>query len=309
LRQTEAQLGMEPNAADPPADDHIATVLTATANRDDARGQMMRSEQLSARGLLPPAERDMAQTRLKIAEASFQSAIETVRSLKAGLRDRQAGVALAQKKLNDATIRAPVAGSVSERLVRPGSFIRESTPVVTLVQLDPLRLNAAIQERHAGIIHAGLPVQFRVESYPDRAFAGKVTQVSPSVDAGTRTFAIEAEVLNGDRRLKPGFFANGAILTDLDQNVMGVPEDAVSTVAGVSSVFVVESNKVRQVTVTVGERQGKLFELLSGLDGRERLASSNLNQLATGVPVKVRDGGAAQSTPAAGRGSGPGGAP
>ena len=109
----------------------------ALANRDDARAAFERAQQLSGRGLLTRADRDTAETRLKVAEANYQAALDTVHSLKASLQDRRASYELAQKKLADAVIKAPVAGSISERLVQPGEFIRENTPVATIVQMNP----------------------------------------------------------------------------------------------------------------------------------------------------------------------------
>ncbi len=300
LRQVEAQLGID-RARDkqPPEDDQIASVRQATANRDDARAAFERAQQLNGRGLLTRADRDTAETRLKVTEANYQAALDTVHSLKASLQDRRASFELAQKKLADAVIRAPVAGSVSERLVQPGEFIRENTPVVTIVQMNPLKLKSAIQEKHASLIRPGQGVEFDVEAFLNRKFKGKIAYVSPAVDQATRTFAVEALVDNADRQLKPGFFAKGVVLTHVDDKVLAVQEDAVSTLAGVSTVYVIEDGKARQQQVTLGARQNKLVEVTSGLKGDETLATSNLSQLATGVGVRVGDEGA--------RGSGQGG--
>ena len=87
---------------------------------------------------------------------------------------------------------------------------------------------------------------------------------------------------NADRQLKPGFFAKGVVLTSVDEQVLAVPEDAVSTLAGVSTVYVIESGKARQQQIALGARQNKLIEVTSGLKGDEMLATANLNQLATG---------------------------
>jgi RND family efflux transporter MFP subunit len=311
LRQTEAQLGIRGNTGeDPPPDEEIASVRTASANRDDARAQYQRAERLVSRGLLPQVELQSADTRLKVAEANYQAALDNVRSLKASLLDRRAAYELAQKKLDDAVIRAPVAGSVAERLVQPGEYIRENTPVITLVQVNPLKLRTAIQERHAGAISPGLGVEFHVEPFPSEVFRGKVAYVSPAVDQATRTFVVEALVDNPDRRLKPGLFAKGTIVTQHDQ-VMAVSEDAVSTLAGVSAVYVVENGKIRQQTVTVGVRQGKLLEVVDGLKGDEVLAASNLSQLATGTPVRAETARGAPGVagePAGGRRQRPGSA-
>jgi RND family efflux transporter MFP subunit len=288
LRQTEAQLGMSDEESQPLPDDQIAAIRTAAANLEDARTQNQRAEQLSARGLLAGAEVEATRTKLKVAEAGYESAVETVRSLKASLQDRRAAYQLAQKKLNDAVIRAPIAGAVSERLVQPGEFIKEDTPVITLVQMDPLKVSTAAQEKYAGVIKAGMAIQFSVESYPKDTFRGRIVSVSPAVDQSTRTFAVEAELPNPDHRLKPGFFAKGVILTHVDASVIAAPDDAVSTLAGVSTAFVVENGKVRPQTVTIGVHQGDLIEIVDGLRGGETLATSNLRQLSAGVAVAAR---------------------
>jgi membrane fusion protein, multidrug efflux system len=290
LRQTEAQLGMSDEESQPLPDDQISTIRTASANLDDAKTQNQRAEQLASRGLLAGAEVEATRTKLRVAEAAYAVALETVRSLKASLQDRRAAYELAQKKLNDAVIRAPIAGAVAERLVQPGEFIKEDTPVITLVQMDPLKVSTAAQEKYAGVITPGMPIQFSVESYPNDTFRGRIVSVSPAVDQTTRTFAVEAELPNPDHRLKPGFFAKGIILTHLDSNVIAAPDDAVSTLAGVSTVFVVESGKVRPQNVSLGVHQGNLFEIVDGLRGGETVATSNLNQLSAGVSVTTRRG-------------------
>ena len=293
LRQVEAQLGID-RAQDkqPPPDDQVASVRQAIANRDDAKAAFERAQNLNGRGLLTRADRDTAETRLKVTEANYQAALDTMHSLKASLQDRRASYELAQKKLADAVIKAPVAGSISERLVQPGEFIRENTPVATIVQMSPLKLKSAIQEKHASLIRPGQAVEFDVEAFANRKFKGKIAYVSPSVDQATRTFAVEAMVDNGDRRLKPGFFAKGVVLTSVDEKVLAVPEDAVSTLAGVSTVYVIDNGKARQQQISLGARQNKLVEVTSGLKGDEVLATANLNQLATGVSVTVARGGA-----------------
>jgi RND family efflux transporter MFP subunit len=292
LRQVEAQLGIDRSQdKQPPADDAIASIRQAVANRDDARNGFKRAEQLHGRGLMSQVDYDTSETRLKVAEANYQAAIDSVRSLKASLQDRRAAFELARKKLNDAIVRAPVAGSIAERLVQPGEYIRENTPVATIVQMNPLKLKTAIQERHAGLIRAGQTVEFFVEAFPDRKFTGKIAYVSPAVDQATRTFPVEAIVDNPERLLKPGFFAKGTALTRVDANVLAAPENAISTLAGVSTVYVIEHDKARQQQVSLGARQERLVEIVAGLKGDETLATTNLNQLATGVTVRVERSG------------------
>jgi len=291
LKQTEAQLGLDPAKPNViPPDEQIATVRTAIANRDDAKVKFAQSQALVAQGLVPRTDLDTNETRVKVTEAVLQSTLESVRSLKASLQDRRAALQLAQKKIDDATVKSPVNGVVSERLVQRGEFIRENTQITTIVQLNPLQLRTAVQEKFSNLIRPNLPVQFAVESFPGQTFNGRIANISPSIDQQTRTFTVEVQVDNANRKLKPGFFAKGIILTERDNNVMALPEEAVSTLAGVSSVFVIDNGVIRQQSVTLGAHEGKFFEILDGLMGNETVAISNLNQLVTGTKVVTADG-------------------
>lgn len=288
LRQTEAQLGIDstrPNVI--PAEEEVASVRTALANREDARAKLKQTQELSAKGLVPRADLDTNETRLKVAEASVQSALESVRSLKASLQDRRASYELAKKKIADASVRAPASGAIAERLVQKGEFIRANTQVATIVQVNPLKLQTAVQEKYANVIRRNLAVQFRVEPFPDDVFEGRISNISPTINQQTRTFPVEILVANPTGKLKPGFFAKGAILTQKDENVLAVPLEAVSTLAGVSSVFVIQEGTIRQQNVTLGAEAGNFIEILDGLKGTEILAASNLNEITTGTKVTV----------------------
>ena len=304
LRQTEVQLGIDASRGNqPPADDQIAVVRTAAANRDDARAQLARAQEGFSKGLSSKADFDTAQTRVKVMEAAYQAAMENVQSLRASLQDRRASFDLAKKKVSDAVIRAPLSGAISDRTVQRGEYIRENTAVVTIVRMNPLKLKAGVQEKHATLIRPNQVVDFKVESYPNDMFHGKIAYISPAIDQGTRTFTAEILVDNPARKLKPGFFAKGDILVNRDENVLAVPEETVSNLAGVSSVYVVENGAVKQTTIQTGEHEGKFIEVLSGLKGTEVLAASNLNELVSGTKVGG-GGGEEEGSPATGPAAG-----
>jgi len=293
LRQTRAQLGMAgplDGGDTPPPDDEVASARNAYATYLDAKASADRAKVLAGRGLLAPSELQASETRLKVAEAAYQSASDTVRGQKALLQDRRASYDLAVKKVNDTVVRAPFSGIVADRPVQVGEFIGERTPVATIVRMNPLKVRTGAQEKHAGTIRAGQEVQFRVESYGDTVFRGKVAHVGPSLDQTMRTFTVEALVDNTDQRLKPGFFAKGVILTKKDEGVLAVPETAVSTLAGVSSVYVIRDGKIVQTQVTLGVRQGNVWEIVDGLKGDETMANNRLNELATGTSVRIGTG-------------------
>jgi len=293
LRQTRAQLGMAgplDGGDTPPPDDEVASARNAYATYLDAKASADRAKVLAGRGLLAPSELQATETRLKVAEAAYQSASDTVRGQKALLQDRRASYDLAVKKVNDTVVRAPFSGIVADRPVQVGELISERTMVATIVRVNPLKVRTGAQEKHAGTIRAGQEVQFRVESYGDTVFRGTVAHVGPSLDQTMRTFTVEALVDNTDQRLKPGFFAKGVILTKKDEGVLAVPETAVSTLAGVSSVYVIRDGKIVQTQVTLGVRQGNVWEIVDGLKGDETMANNRLNELATGTSVRIGTG-------------------
>src|SRR5437762_9413274 len=220
LRQTEAQLGIDSSRGGQiPPDDQISTVRTATANRDDARAQLARAQDLISKGLMSKAEVDIVETRTKVAEAAYQAAIENVQALKASLQDRKAAFELAKKKLDDAVIRAPVEGAISERPIQRGEFIRENTPVVTIVRMNPLKLKTGIQEKYANLIRENQSVGFMVEPYPKELSHGKSALISLAVDQVRRNLPLRIPWENPGHTQKPGWLVRGTLLLGRDSNV------------------------------------------------------------------------------------------
>ena len=101
--------------------------------------------------------------------------------------------------------------------------------------------------------------------------------------------------------MKPGFFAKGVILTQRDEDVLAVPDAAVSTLAGVSSVYVVQDGKIAQQSITLGVRQSDLWEVVDGLKGT-RDAGDQPAQRAGDRASAVTTGGGGRRAPAAGGG-------
>jgi HlyD family secretion protein len=225
--------------------------------------------------------------QVRVAEAQLESEQSAVRVAEADLRRRDAELALARKKLGDATLRAPIAGAIARRHLNPGQYAPENTPVFTIVQGDPLKFAGSVTEQAALGVQPGQLVRLHVEPAAGREFSGRVTRVSPAVDVASRTMLIEAEVPNHEGLLKPGLFARATIVLRLDRDVPFVPESAVSYFAGLTRVFVVADGTVRERAVTLGVRQGDLLEVVKGLQAGEQVATSGLAQLQDGAPVTV----------------------
>jgi RND family efflux transporter MFP subunit len=272
LEQTKARLGFtaEGQARDDPRE--AAEVQRAAAEMKDADQKYRRARSLFDEGLIARGTFEEAEARYLSARAAHDVALQGVRDLQAELTARRAALELAGKKLSDAVIRAPFAGHIKQRMVAPGQFLRVQTPVVTIVNTDPLRVRLKVPERVAGRISPGEPVSVTVEAFPGRAFQGKVSRLSPSVDTQTRSLEVEALLDNGEGLLKPGFFARAVVATNETVDSLFVPFDAVRYVFGVYKVFTVEQGVVREREVKLGARAGEDVEILEGLQAGERVA-------------------------------------
>jgi RND family efflux transporter MFP subunit len=194
---------------------------------------------------------------------------------------------LADRELRDTDIRAPFDGYVEKRLVNLGELVKTQMPVMAIVRLNPLKVTAEIPEKMAPWISDGQAVALQVDAYRDKTFTGKVSRISPGVNAATRAFPFEALVPNGDTLLKPGTFTRVHIESGKVDEVLTLPYSALQYRYGVNRVFVVTGDKLAMRELSVGERMGDRIEIMSGVKAGERVAITDVDTLADGTPVVV----------------------
>ncbi len=280
----------------------------ARAALEEARLNLERTQTLLADRLIAQREFDAARTRfesalaqyqtaevelqqhpdrVRVAEAQLESDLSAGQVAEAEIGQQEAALGIARKKLADATLRAPIRGAIARRHVNPGEFLKDNTPVFTIVRSDPLKYTGTVPERAALDLRPGQTVRLEVDPAPGRTFEGRVIRVSPAVDVTNRTVALEAEIPNPQGRLKPGLFARGVVEIRKDSGVAFVPEAAVSSFVGITKVFVVSDGKAHERRVKVGGRQDGAVETLEGVRPGEQVATSALAQLYDGAPVSV----------------------
>jgi multidrug efflux pump subunit AcrA (membrane-fusion protein) len=288
LKQARARLGINDDHEDLTDVRLAAEVKRAAADLADAEQKYRRAKTLYEQGLLPRQNFDEAESRYNAARAAYDLAVQSVENLRAQLAGSRASTRLAQKKLNDSTIRAPFAGQVKERSVTQGQYLKVQTPVMVIVQVDPLRVRLKVPEKMAAWTHEGQAVTVTVEAYADRAFTGKITRINPSVDQQTRSFEVEALIDNHDNALKPGFFVKATIPSSNVTSALLVPQDALLYVYGVYKIFVIEGSTLKEREVKLGERTGDEIEITDGLREGERVALPTKGQeLKDGAAVEV----------------------
>lgn len=262
-----------------------ANLKLAESQNSLAQTTAKRNEALLKGGLIPQTTADEARTQ---AETSANSVLVA----RATVSQSRAQLALAQKAVNDVVVIAPFAGYVSARRVAAGEFVQPSTAVVTLLRIDPLRLQLTIPSVQAGDIAAGQAVIARVDAFPGKTFEGKISSVNPQIAAESRSFIVEARVPNPGAQLKPGMFAVASINQGRTERAMLVPKRAVVEDVNTNSfrVFVVDKEniaRVRVVQLAARQNQPESTKILTGIKEGERVATSNLADLYDGAVIQV----------------------
>ncbi len=277
-------------AADPqhlPDAEKTPDVIKANADLVQAKQAFDRADQLFKRKLVPQQTLDDADAALQSKRASYDSALQNAKNLRASIQASEASMKLADRQLRDTEIRAPFDGIVEKRMVNIGELVKAQMPVMAVVRVDPLKVVAEIPEKMAPWISTGQPVELHVDAYQDRAFTGKVSRISPAVDTATRAFPFEALVPNGDTLLKPGTFARVHIESGKTDDVMTLPYSAMQYRYGVNRVFVIDGDKLTAHELKIGERLGDRIEIISGVKADDRVAVTDVEKLSDGLKVTV----------------------
>ena len=286
LARTLAQYGA-PDPEHLPAIEETPDAKRTKADLAQAEQSYERAAELFKRTLIPQQALDDAKTAVETKKATYDASLHNARNLRASIQASQATMKLAARTLRDAEIRAPFDGYVEKRLVNLGELVKAQMPVMAIVRLDPLKVIAEIPEKMAPWIKDGQPVELHVDAYPDQAFIGRVSRISPAVNTATRAFPFEALVPNKDARLKPGTFARVHIESDKIDTVLTLPYTTMQYRYGVNRVFVIDGDKLAVRELKVGDRVGDRIEIISGVKAGEMVAASDVDKLADGAKVSI----------------------
>jgi RND family efflux transporter MFP subunit len=300
VTQVRAQLGIGPNDLPPTDPKKIASVQRAEADLFDADHKYNRAQQMYRDNLISQQQLDEAASRFQSTKATYTVALQEVDRLKALLISSEASEKLAEKKLADASIRAPFLGAIKTRNVHPGEYLRVQSPVMAIVRTDLLRARLAVPERWAGWVKDGATVDLHVEAFPGETFQGKISRINPAVAQDSRTFEAEALLGNMDGRLKPGFFLQASIASEKEEKTIFLPERAVNYRYGVYKVFLLNGNRVSERQIRPAgqteDEHGRRFEIAEGLKPGDRVAVAISGDLYDGAVVREQ---AELNTPAA----------
>lgn len=263
-----------------------AQLASAEASLELARRTAQRSEQLREQQIVTAAEYDRDQ-------AALTAAVATRDQLKT--------------RLGYATIRAPIAGVITEKLVETGDVVSTQTPMFTIADRSTLVVRVQISELDVTALNTGDLVEVLVDAHPDRTFRGRIRRVFPSANPESRLVPVEVALTGGDARiLTIGFLARTRFQLAPRENVLMIPATALIETVGQPAVYLLRGTTVTRRTVERGEAYQGRVEVRNGIDVGDSVVVAGQNNLRDGATVRVvrapagdaaQPGISAQSTP------------
>jgi membrane fusion protein (multidrug efflux system) len=262
--------------------DARSAALTQAEAKAEARAAQARSEQ--AKADCDRGARLFHEGSISKAEFERQSS-----QCEASAWSKEAAEARANqavRAVGDSSIRAPFAGVVMERLVTSGEYVRPDTRVVSLVDIDRLRLELTVPESAVDSVAEGQTVSFRLANFGDREFPARIQYVGPAIRRSSRDLVVEAVVDNADHKLRPGMFAAAKIELG-KSNTAVVPATALREEGSARRVFVVTKDQhIEERIVEAGDAVGTDVAIVRGVTSGERVVKIAAAEVKDGLRVE-----------------------
>jgi len=215
---------------------------------------------------------------------------------------RRRSTALVQAKrahIAKKTIRAPISGTLGLRRIDLGDYLAPGAEVVSLQALDRVFVDYRLPERVLARIAIGQTVRVSVQAYPGRSFPGRITAIDPAIDVATRMVRVRGTLDNPDQALRPGMFADVETLEEQPDEVIVVPETAITYNPYGNAVYVVvdaeQGLKVTRRPVQTGEVRDGRVAVTMGLEASERVVAVGQNKLRNEQAVVIAPATAADT--------------
>jgi membrane fusion protein (multidrug efflux system) len=254
-----------------------AQLANMEAQRDLARINYGRSQELVKAGVISRSEYDNASAQQKATEAQ--------------VGDIQA--AIARK-----TIHAPFTGLLGIRQVSLGQYLAAGQAIVALQSVDPIYVNFGVPQQVTAQMRPGRAVRVTNGDLPGMAFSGKISALDSVVNEQTRNIQVQATLANKGDRLRPGMFVQVELPVGQPRDVVPLPASAINYAPYGDSVYVVTEMKdpkgntyrgVRQQVVKIEGSRGDQVAVISGLNAGDEVVSAGVFRLRNGAPVQVNN--------------------
>lgn len=183
---------------------------------------------------------------------------------------------------------SPISGVITARNYDNGDMYSGQMPVLTVMNINPVKLLINVSESFYSKVKTGMPVKIGFDVFGDQSFQGKVNLIYPTIDQNTRTFAVEIKVNNNNNKIRPGMFARVTLEFGKVKHVV-VPDLSIikQTGSGAKFVFIYNNGKVEYKEVEIGRRVDSDYEVISGVTAGEQIVVAGQSKLVDGTVVNV----------------------
>ena len=183
---------------------------------------------------------------------------------------------------------SPISGIITARNYDSGDMYSPQMPLLVVEQISPLKININMSEEYFPVVKKGLPVEVRLDVFPDEVFEAEVGLVYPSIDPATRTFGVEVHLKNSDSRIRPGMYAHVNVKLGEEEALL-IPDTSVRTLPGTAEkmVYIYRDGKAILRKVELGRLVDSDYIVKSGIELGDQVITSGLSRLKNGMPVRV----------------------
>ncbi len=254
-----------------------AQLAAAEAQRDWARINFNRAQELVKQGVLARTEYDNTSAQQKSTEAQVGEIRATI-----------------QRK----TIRAPFSGILGLRQVNLGQYLAAGQAIVPLQALNPIYVNFGVPQQNSVRSLGGRTLRVTSDDLPGATFTGRVTAIDSVINETTRNIQVQATLPNPEGKLRPGMFVQVQVVLGASRQVVTLPASAINYAPYGDSVFVVTNltdpkgkmyRGVRQQFVKVEGSRGDQVAVISGVNPGDEVVSSGVFKLRNGAAVQVNN--------------------
>lgn len=196
-------------------------------------------------------------------DPAVRSEREQAARLKTGLDEREIALKRARLELERTRARAPFPGRIASISVVPGQLVAQGAELMTLVDIDPVKVQVQVLEAELAHLAPGGKAEIRFSAFPDRIFTGTIETINPLVEEQTRTARVTVLVPNEDGRILPGMYAQVKLEAQRIPDRILVPRSAILERDRRTMLFVHEDGRAKWRYVTTGLENDELVEILS----------------------------------------------
>jgi RND family efflux transporter MFP subunit len=262
-----------------------AQLAERTATYESAKAQLATTERTRQANAQLVKQNFISQNAFDTADSAYQAQLAAVAAARAQLEQTQI-------LMSDAVVRAPIAGTVAKRNVQPGEKVAFDAPLLAIVDLSQLEVQAQVPVSDVAQLATGMPAQVEIEGIAGRKFAGRVERINPSTEPGTRTINIYVSLPNEDSLLRAGMFARVALVTSAEAEVPALPISALRIDNGTTFVWTIVDGRLVRRLVEVGRRdeRARMVEVTGGLTANDTVIATKFDNLKDGLAAKVIGG-------------------